>query len=85
MAQDASWKAPFCIPTSAEVSFASTQGPLTKNLTIWFGAHRASVYGTTTAAETMALTTAAKNHARESHAREHTGRQVCPKTLDEEF
>jgi hypothetical protein len=54
-------------------------------MTIRFEAHRASVYGTMTAAKTMALTTAAKDQVRESHVKELTGRQVRLTILDEEF
>ena len=54
-------------------------------MTIRFGAHRASIYGTTKAAKTMPLTTIVKDHARESHAKEITGRQVRPKIPDKKF
>jgi hypothetical protein len=55
------------------------------NLTIRFGAHRASIYNTTKTTKTMALTTTAKDHARESHTKKITGRQILRKILDEEF
>jgi hypothetical protein len=54
-------------------------------MTIRFGAHRASIYGTTKSTKTMAITLAAKDQARESHGREITGRQIRPKILDEEL
>jgi hypothetical protein len=56
-----------------------------KNLSIRFGAHRASIYGTTKAAKTMGLTTSANDKTRESHAREITGSYPRPAILDEEF
>ncbi len=60
--------------------------PLPKNLSIWFRAHRASIYGNTKAAKTMALTAAAKDQARESHVRDElTGRIPRSAFLDEEF
>jgi hypothetical protein len=55
------------------------------NLTIWLGAHRASIYGATAAAKTAALTTAAKDPIREFHARELMSMQVHLKILEEEF
>jgi hypothetical protein len=59
--------------------------PLPKNLPSRFGAHRASIYGSTKAAKTMALIASAKDQARESHARELTGHLPRPQFLDEEF
>jgi hypothetical protein len=59
-AQDAPWKASFRPPSPAYIG-APPLGPLPKNLTIRFGAHRASIYGTTKAAKTTALTTTAKD------------------------
>jgi len=56
-----------------------------KNLTIMFGVHRASVYGTKTAAKIMALTATTKDQVQGSHAIDLTGWQVRPKILDEEF
>ncbi len=53
--------------------------------TIMFGAHRASIDGTTATVKMMALTTAAKDQIRESQASELTGRPARPKILDEEF
>jgi hypothetical protein len=81
---ETAWKASFRPPAPAQIG-ATPQGPLPKNLTIRFGQHRVSIYGTTKATKTMALTAAAKDQVRESHARELTGRQVRPKTLDGEF
>ncbi len=83
-AQDASWKASFRPPTPAQIG-ATQLGPLPNNLSIRFGAHCASIYGTTKAAKTMALIAAAKDQAREAHAIELMGRQIRPNILDEEF
>ena len=58
--KDASWMASFRPPAPARIG-ATPQGPLPKNLSIRFGAHRASIYGTTKVAKTMALTAAAKD------------------------
>ena len=55
----ASWKASFRPPEPAQIG-ATPLGPLPKNMSIRFGAHRASIYGTTKAAKTMALTAATK-------------------------
>ena len=83
-APGASWKASFRPLASAHIGSAPL-GPLPKKMTIRFGAHRTSIYGTTTSAKTMVLTATAKDQARESHARELTGRQTRPKIRDEEF
>ena len=83
-AQDASWKILFRPSSPAQVG-AMPLGPFTKNLIIRFGAHRASIYGTTKAAKIMALTTSTKDYTREAHANEITGRQIRPEILDEEF
>ena len=58
--QDASCKASFRPPAPPQIG-ATPLGPLPKNLSIWFGAHRASIYGNTKATKTMALTAAAKD------------------------
>ena len=61
--QDASWKTSFCSPAPAQID-APALGPLPKNLSIRFGAHRASTYGSTKAAKTMALIAAVKDQTR---------------------
>ncbi len=50
-----------------------------------FGAHRASIFGSTLPAKTSALTMAAKDPVREAHATEFLHKHVRPKILDEEF
>ncbi len=72
-AHDASWKASFRRPARAQIG-ATPLGPLLKNLSIRFGARRASIYGTPKAAKTMALTATAKDQVRESLAQELMGR-----------
>jgi hypothetical protein len=62
-----------------------TPGPLPKNLSIRFGAHRASIYGATKAAKNAPLTPSANDKTRESHAREITGGMFRPPILDVEF
>ena len=83
-ADGASWLAPFRPPAPAQIG-AGTPVPLPKNLSIRFGAHRASIYGTTKAAKTAALTASTKDRVRESHARELTIRHPSPNILDEVF
>jgi len=83
-AQDASWLASFRPPAPAQIG-ATPLGSFPNNLSIRFGAHRASIYGITKSAKTMALTAAAKDQTRESHANELTERQIRSKILDEEF
>ena len=63
----------------------SAPGPLSKNLSIRFGAHRASIYGSTKAAKTMALTPSANDRTRESHCKEIAGSMIRPPILDAEF
>lgn len=83
-AETAEWMASFRPPSPAHLGEAPLM-PLPKNLSLRFGAHRASIYSTTKAAKTAALTTSAKDATRESHARELTGKHPRPKILDEEF
>jgi len=56
-----------------------------KNLAIMFGAHRASVYGSSAAAKTYPLTVSVKYLVREAHARDFIHKPIQPKILDEEF
>ena len=83
-APEASWLAPFRLPHSAQMG-VPTQGPIPKNLSIRFGAHRASIYGSLKAAKTMALTPSANDRTRESHAKEMVISLLRPAILDEEF
>jgi hypothetical protein len=61
--------APFRLSSPALPDILPARELFPKNLTIRFGAHRASVYGSISASKTAALTAAAKDPARESHAR----------------
>ncbi len=63
----------------------SAPGPIPKNLSIRFGAHRASIYGSTKAAKTMALTPSANDKTRESHYKAIVGSMIRPPILDAEF
>ena len=63
----------------------SASGPIPKNLSIRFGAHRASIYGSTKAAKTMALTPSANDRTRESHYKEIASSMIRPPILDAEF
>ena len=71
-AQNASWKASFRPPPPVQIG-TTPLGPLPINLSIRFGAHRASIYGITKAAKINALTATAKAQTRESHAIELSG------------
>ena len=75
------------LPLSPPAAQGTTIAPpsLPKNLTIRFGAHRASVYGASHAAKTAPFTAAAKDYVRESHARDLITKPVHPMILDEEF
>ena len=50
-----------------------------------FGAHRASIYGSSAAAELAPLVATTKENVRESHARVHIIKHVQTKKLDEKF
>jgi hypothetical protein len=56
-----------------------------KNLSLRFGAHRASVYGSSATAKNAAFNAAAKDPIREAHAMEFMARPVFPQILSEEF
>ncbi len=56
-----------------------------KNLSLRFGAHRASVYDSSATAKNVAFNAAAKDSIREAHAMEFMARPVSPKIFSEEF
>jgi hypothetical protein len=56
-----------------------------KNLTVRFGAHSSSFYGSNSASKTAPLTTAAKDQVSESHVRDLIARHVRPMIMNEEF
>ena len=62
---------------------ARTANP--KDLTIRFGAPRASVYGSPVATKIVPFTMTTKDSVRESHARDFIKNPNQPKILDEEF
>jgi hypothetical protein len=71
---------PFTLPLRSpsgdapEATHAWTAIP--KNFTIMFGAHRASVYGSSAAAKSAAFAAAAKDPVRESHAKDFIHKSV---------
>ena len=83
------WLSPFALPlhppsgAAPDASPARTANP--KNLTLRFGAHRASVYGSYAAAKLAPFAAAAKDRVREAHARDFIQMPVQSKILDEEF
>ena len=84
------WLSPFALPlppppSGASLEAAPTRTAIPENLTIRFGAHRASVYGSYVAAKTAPFAVAAKESVREAHARDFIQKPVQPKILDEEF
>ena len=83
------WLTPFALPlhppSGAAPEAAPARTEIPKNLTIRFGAHRASVYGSSAAAKTAPFTTSAKDPVRGAHARDFIQKPVQPKILDEEF
>ena len=68
-APTATWLASFRLQQPPQIG-TSAPRPIPKNLSIRFGAHRASIYGSTKAAKNMALTSSANDKTRESHAKE---------------
>ncbi len=83
------WLSPFSLPLhppSGKTQAATpTRTAIPKSLTLRFGAHRASVYGSSTAAKLAPFATAAKDPTREAHARDFIQKPVQSKILDEEF
>ncbi len=79
------WLKPLQLTSTTTTGTTGAQPALPKNLTIRFGAHRASIYGASHAAKTAPFTSAAKDPVRESHARDFIADPVHPKILDEEF
>ncbi len=63
------WLTPLQLASRATTGTSKTPS-LPKNLTIRFGAHRSSIYGSSHAAKMHQFTAAAKDPARESHARD---------------
>jgi hypothetical protein len=82
---ESKWFAPLVLPSSSTPGTPGAPPSLPKNLTIRFGAHRASIYGTSHAAKTTPFTATAKDPERESHARDVIVKPVHPKKLNEEF
>ena len=80
-APSATWIAFFRLQQPPQTG-TSAPGPLPKNLSIRFGAHRASIYGSTKAAKKMALTPSSNERTRESHAKEIAGSLIRPPILD---
>ena len=53
----------------------------TKNLSLRFGVHRASVYGSSAAAKNAVFNVVAKDPAREAHAMNFMARPVLPQIM----
>jgi hypothetical protein len=83
------WTSPFILPLRPPIGDAHVSAPtrtsIPKNLTIRFGARRASVYGSSAAAKTALFAASAKNSAREAHAQAFIQKPIQPKILEEEF
>ena len=56
-----------------------------KNLSLRFGAHNASVYGSSAVAKNAAFNATAKDPVREAHAMDFMARHVLPQILSETF
>jgi hypothetical protein len=80
---------PFTPPLRPPAGDAHISAPassaIPKNLTIRFGAHRASVYGNSDAAKITPFAASAKDLVRESQARDFIQESIQPKIRKEEF
>ena len=83
------WISPFTLPRRPPTGNALASAPICtaipKNLTIKFGAHRASVYGSSDAAKAAPFAASAKDSVRESHTRDFIQTHNQPKITEEEF
>jgi len=84
------WLSPFALPLhppsgAAAPDAVPARDAIPKNLTLRFGAHRASVYGRSAAAKLAPFAAAAKDPVREAHARAFIQNPIQSKFLDEEF
>ena len=69
---------PLRLPSGDALEATPARTTIPKNLTIKFGAYRASVYGSLASAKTMPFATAAKDHVRESHAKNFIHKPAQP-------
>ena len=83
------WLSPFALPlhppSGATPNASPARTAIPKNPTIRFGAHRASVYGSSAAAKLAPFAAAAKDPVREAHARDFMQKPTQPEIVDEEF
>ena len=83
------WLSPFALPLHPPSGAAPDASPartaIPKNLISRFGAHRASVYGSSAATKLAPFAAAAKYPVSEAHARDFIQKPVRPKIMDEEF
>jgi hypothetical protein len=79
------WPATFLLPADTAPLISGVRVAYPKNLSLRFGAHRASVYGNSSTAKNAAFNTAAKDSIREAHAVEFMARPISPRILFEEF
>ncbi len=83
------WLSPFALPLHPPSGPAPDATPartaIPNNLTLMFGAHRASVYRRFVAAKLAPFTAATKDPVREAHARNSIQKPIQQKIMDEEF
>jgi len=80
-----SFTLPLHPPTGDALASSPTRTAIPKNLTMRFGAHRASVYGSSDAAKAAPFAASAKDSVRESHTRDFIQTHNQPKITEEEF
>jgi hypothetical protein len=84
-AEGVTWPATFLPPADTAPLINGVRAAYPKNLSLRFGAHRASVYGSSATAKNSAFNAVAKDSVKEAHAMEYMARPVSPQILSEEF
>ena len=77
-AEGVTWPATFLFPSDTAPLMSGVRVAYPKNLSLKFGAHRASAYGSSATAENAAFNAAAKGPIKEAHAMEFMARPVLP-------
>jgi hypothetical protein len=77
--------APFLFPSDTAHLANGVRVAYPKNLSLRFGAHRASVYGSSATAKNAPFNEVAKDLTREAHAMDFIARPVLPHIISELF
>ena len=79
------WPAKILFPSDTAPLINGVRVAYPKNLSLRFGAHRASVYGSSATTKNAAFNAAAKDLGRKAHALEFMARPVLPWIMYEDF